>query len=238
MTWYVDSSAFVKLVQHQAESDALGRWLVGRAICSSDLLRTEARRVFIDSEAAIQTLLERAVGEHRTDPADTGDLRRGWLAPRRRTTAIARRHPPRRRTATAVRPARDRDVRPPADRRRRGARRHRRRANGRLIAPQPAGGQPPSCQWRSASNGKMPVEWPSFHVMAKPHAPCSSASVIRSGCGLPGRGPHVLLLLAEVAARGARAPQPQRHDVEPDGVAVEVRDATPTSLSTSMLAGW
>ena len=29
----------------------------------------------------------------------------------------------------------------------------------------------PSCHRRSHSNGKMPVSWPSFHVMLRPHAP-------------------------------------------------------------------
>src|SRR5438132_5558786 len=34
----------------------------------------------------------------------------------------------------------------------------------------------------------MPVLWPSFHRMLRPHAPTSSASSARSGCGLPGLG--------------------------------------------------
>ena len=46
----------------------------------------------------------------------------------------------------------------------------------------------PSCQRRSSSKGKMPVAWPSFHVIASPHAPCRRASSTRSGCGLPARG--------------------------------------------------
>jgi predicted nucleic acid-binding protein len=48
--WYVETSAFVKLVSEEAQSDALSRWLdelhwPSDRLVSSDLLRTEARRV-------------------------------------------------------------------------------------------------------------------------------------------------------------------------------------------------
>src|SRR5680860_186457 len=43
--WYLDTSAFVKLIQAESESDALQTWLFERLYASSDLLRTEAIRV-------------------------------------------------------------------------------------------------------------------------------------------------------------------------------------------------
>ena len=42
--WYLDTSAFVKLIQAEAESDALQTWLFKRRYASSDLLRTESIR--------------------------------------------------------------------------------------------------------------------------------------------------------------------------------------------------
>jgi len=43
--WYLDTSAFVKLIRAESESDALRTWLFQRRHSSSDLLRTEAVRV-------------------------------------------------------------------------------------------------------------------------------------------------------------------------------------------------
>ncbi|CAN5682893.1 hypothetical protein BH20ACT21_BH20ACT21_24890 [soil metagenome] len=43
--WYLDTSAFVKLIQAESESDALQTWLFERRYASSDLLRPEAIRV-------------------------------------------------------------------------------------------------------------------------------------------------------------------------------------------------
>lgn len=43
--WYLDTSAFVKLIRAESESDALQTWLFKRRYASSDLLRTEAIRV-------------------------------------------------------------------------------------------------------------------------------------------------------------------------------------------------
>ena len=48
--WYLDTSAFMKLVAEEPESGALAKWLDGcerrdERVLSSDLLRAEARRV-------------------------------------------------------------------------------------------------------------------------------------------------------------------------------------------------
>ena len=42
--WFVDASAFFKLLVVEPESAELRRWAFGRRLASSDLLRTEARR--------------------------------------------------------------------------------------------------------------------------------------------------------------------------------------------------
>ena len=42
--WFLDASAFVKLITAEPESQELKRWMRGRRFVSSDLLRTEARR--------------------------------------------------------------------------------------------------------------------------------------------------------------------------------------------------
>lgn len=42
--WFLDASAFLKLLLDEPESAKLERWRVGRRLASSDLLRTEARR--------------------------------------------------------------------------------------------------------------------------------------------------------------------------------------------------
>lgn len=60
--WYLDTSAFVKLVRDEAESAALRAWTLGRAICSSDLLRTEARRAFSGLDEASQARMELLLG--------------------------------------------------------------------------------------------------------------------------------------------------------------------------------
>jgi predicted nucleic acid-binding protein len=52
VTWYVDTSAFVKLVREEHETDALRSWMGGKEVCSSDLLRTEARRALADDVGA------------------------------------------------------------------------------------------------------------------------------------------------------------------------------------------
>jgi uncharacterized protein len=57
--WYLDTSAFVKLVRHEDETDALIGWLNDRRRCSSDLLRTEARRAVQQEPAEARTLVER-----------------------------------------------------------------------------------------------------------------------------------------------------------------------------------
>lgn len=47
MAWYLDTSAFLKLVVSESRSAAMTKWARGHAddLCSSDLLRTEALRV-------------------------------------------------------------------------------------------------------------------------------------------------------------------------------------------------
>lgn len=42
--WYADTSALVKLVVDEPESEPMRRWTAGRDLVSCDLLRTEARR--------------------------------------------------------------------------------------------------------------------------------------------------------------------------------------------------
>lgn len=42
--WYLDTSAFLKLVRRERHTAALRRFLEGRRVVSSDLLRTEALR--------------------------------------------------------------------------------------------------------------------------------------------------------------------------------------------------
>ncbi|MDE0268644.1 MAG: hypothetical protein OXI96_06370 [Acidimicrobiaceae bacterium] len=42
--WFLDASAFVKLITAELESEELKRWMRGRSFVPSDLLRTEARR--------------------------------------------------------------------------------------------------------------------------------------------------------------------------------------------------
>lgn len=61
MTWYLDTSAFVKLARAEDESDAVRRWTAERVILSSDLLRTEARRAATNDTVAtslVEELLE------------------------------------------------------------------------------------------------------------------------------------------------------------------------------------
>ncbi len=62
--WYLDTSAFVKLVGEEAHSDTMREWLlqcdaVADRIVSSDLLRTEAIRAArrTEDEAALQRTL-------------------------------------------------------------------------------------------------------------------------------------------------------------------------------------
>ncbi|MGH8920250.1 MAG: type II toxin-antitoxin system VapC family toxin [Acidimicrobiales bacterium] len=61
MVWYLDTSAFLKLVAAEEESGAMRAWLAGHRPCwSSQLLRTEAlraaMRLGIDRETVAQAL--------------------------------------------------------------------------------------------------------------------------------------------------------------------------------------
>jgi predicted nucleic acid-binding protein len=58
MTWYVDTSAFIKLVREEDQTEAFTRWVSARDVCSSDLLRTEARRAVTEDASATRLLLE------------------------------------------------------------------------------------------------------------------------------------------------------------------------------------
>jgi uncharacterized protein len=60
--WYLDTSAFVKLVRQEPESGALLEWLADREICSSDLLRTEARRAVAGEPEPARRLTEALLG--------------------------------------------------------------------------------------------------------------------------------------------------------------------------------
>ena len=51
--WFLDASAFLKLLLDEPESAELERWRVGRRLASSDLLRTEARRGVAHMEASV-----------------------------------------------------------------------------------------------------------------------------------------------------------------------------------------
>ena len=59
--WYLDTSAFVKLVRREPETRALTRWIRGRRTCSSDLLRTEVRRAVIDEGPDVRALCASAI---------------------------------------------------------------------------------------------------------------------------------------------------------------------------------
>jgi len=51
--WFLDASAFLKLLLNEPESAELERWRAGRRLASSDLLRTEARRGVAHMEASV-----------------------------------------------------------------------------------------------------------------------------------------------------------------------------------------
>lgn len=51
--WFLDASAFLKLLLNEPESAELERWRTGRRLASSDLLRTEARRGVAHMEASL-----------------------------------------------------------------------------------------------------------------------------------------------------------------------------------------
>jgi predicted nucleic acid-binding protein len=56
--WYLDSSALVKTVLTERESDALGRWLAGKAhLVACELVRVEVVRAV---RATVSTAVERA----------------------------------------------------------------------------------------------------------------------------------------------------------------------------------
>lgn len=51
--WFVDASAFIKLLVIEPESEELRRWAFGHRLASSDLLRTEARRAVAHEAASV-----------------------------------------------------------------------------------------------------------------------------------------------------------------------------------------
>ena len=56
--WFVDASALVKLVVIEPESAQLWRWMRGRDVVSSDLLRTEAPRAVARRPAEVRRRCE------------------------------------------------------------------------------------------------------------------------------------------------------------------------------------
>lgn len=60
--WYVDTSAFVKLLVAEEHSETFRGWLHGRRPVSSDLLRTEARRAVLDEPADLRRRCEELLG--------------------------------------------------------------------------------------------------------------------------------------------------------------------------------
>lgn len=61
--WFLDTSAFVKLLIVEPESVDLRRWIDGRELVASDLLRTEARRAVAGEAAEIVHHCERLLAE-------------------------------------------------------------------------------------------------------------------------------------------------------------------------------
>lgn len=51
--WFLDASAFLKLLVVESESAEMRRWASGRRLVSSDLLRTETRRGVAHMEASV-----------------------------------------------------------------------------------------------------------------------------------------------------------------------------------------
>lgn len=67
--WFLDASAFLKLVIVEPESVELRRWAGGRKLASSDLLRTEARRAIAHSTPSIwRSCDEHLAGVHKVRP--------------------------------------------------------------------------------------------------------------------------------------------------------------------------
>ena len=58
-TWYLDTSAFIKLVTLEPETEAFTIWCRGRSLVSSDLLRTEAQRAVQSHHADIRDRCDR-----------------------------------------------------------------------------------------------------------------------------------------------------------------------------------
>ena len=64
--WFVDASAFLKLVDIEPESAELRRWAFGCRLASSDLLRTEARRAVAHKAASVmRSCDEHLAGVHK-----------------------------------------------------------------------------------------------------------------------------------------------------------------------------
>ena len=61
--WFMDASAFVKLLIVEPESAELRRWIRGRDLASSDLLRTEARRAVAGEPLEVRRQCESLLAE-------------------------------------------------------------------------------------------------------------------------------------------------------------------------------
>lgn len=61
--WFLDASAFVKLLIVEPESAELLQWIRGRDLASSDLLRTEARRAVAGEPTNVRRRCEQLLAE-------------------------------------------------------------------------------------------------------------------------------------------------------------------------------
>ena len=61
--WFLDASAFVKLLIVEPESAELRDWIRGRDLASSDLLRTEVRRAVAGEPADVREHCEKLLAE-------------------------------------------------------------------------------------------------------------------------------------------------------------------------------
>ncbi len=82
---YLDTSAAVKLISDEQESDGLRSYLdEGPTLVSSDLLETELRRIGIRHD--IDQVLITSVLDGDTDPIDQGSVPRSGTVPADRST--------------------------------------------------------------------------------------------------------------------------------------------------------
>jgi predicted nucleic acid-binding protein len=82
MVWYLDTSAFLKLVVVEPESRAMRSWMIGSGPCwSSQLLRTEALRAGDRLGVSDEVVAEALEGVSLVNPAPSTFLAAGRLRP-------------------------------------------------------------------------------------------------------------------------------------------------------------